>query len=162
MAGWALGHMVPMTTYATPTRQTNPNLLLDPLTYWRVSAFALSAVAILGIVLASISGGGADSTKDQALAFHGNHGLGLTWTHNAVHVVLAIAAFVFGFGNLSAGVTRTAAIVFGFVYVALGVVGFLLTNPLGAGLALNLGITLNAVHLLLGAWALAAGFAARY
>ena len=151
-----------MTTYATPTRQTNANILLDPLTYWRVSAFALSAVAILGIVLASISGGGAESTKDQALAFHSNHGLGLTWTHNVVHVVLAIAAFVFGFGNLSAGVTRTFAIVFGFVYVALGVVGFLLSNPLGTGLALNLGVSLNVVHLLLGSWALTAGFAARY
>jgi hypothetical protein len=150
-----------MTTYAT-ARPTNQNLFLDPKVYWRVSAFALSAVAILGIVLASISGGGGESTKDQALAFHGNHGLGLTWTHNIVHVVLALAAFVFGFANLSPGVTKTFAIIFGFVYVALGVVGFLLSNPLGTGLALNLGVSLNVVHLLLGAWALAAGFGSRY
>jgi hypothetical protein len=76
--------------------------------------------------------------------------------------VLALAAFVFGFGNLSPGVTKTFAIVFGFVYVGLGVVGFLLSNPLGTGLALNLGFSLNAVHLLLGAWALTAGFGSRY
>lgn len=150
-----------MTTYAT-ARPTNQNFILDPKVYWRVSAFALSAVAILGIVLASISGGGHESSHDQALAFGGNHGLGLTWTHNAVHVVLALAAFVFGFGNLSPGVTKTFAIVFGFVYVGLGVVGFLFSNPLGTGLALNLGFSLNAVHLLLGAWALTAGFGSRY
>lgn len=158
---WGLGHTMP--TYAnanaSPVRQ---NFVLDPKVYWRVSAFALSAVAILGIVLASISGGGAESTKDQALAFHSEHGLGLTWTHNVVHVVLAIAAFVFGFANLSPGITKTFAIIFGFVYAGLGIVGFLFSNPLGSDLALNLGFSLNAVHLLLGAWALTAGFAARY
>jgi hypothetical protein len=150
-----------MTNYAN-ARPTPRNFILDPVVYWRVSAFALSAVAILGIVLASISGGGAESTQDQALAFHGNHGLGLTWTHNVLHVVLAIAAFVFGFANLSPAITRTFAILFGFVYAGLGVLGFLLSNPLGEGLALNLGVSLNAVHLLIGAWALTAGFAARY
>jgi hypothetical protein len=148
------------TAYATRTPTTNP--ILDPVTYWRVSAFALTAVALLGVVFALMSGGGHESTKDQMLAFDGNHGLGLTWTHTAVHFVLAGAAFLFGFGNLAPNVTRTFAILFGFVYAGLGVVGFLFANPLGDGLALNLGFSLNAVHLLLGAWALAAGFGARY
>lgn len=152
--------MANQTAYATRQPTTNP--FLDPVVYWRLSAFALTAVAVLGVVLAAISGGGHESTKDQMLAFGSNHGLGLTWTHTIVHFVLAAAAFVFGFGNLSPGVTRTFAIVFGFVYAGLGIVGFLLANPLGQGLALNLGASLNAVHLLLGALALTAGFGARY
>lgn len=152
---------------ATPTpnayaRPTSTNPILDPLIYWRVSAFALTAVAILGIVLASISGGGHQTSENQLLAFDSNHGLGLTWTHNVVHVVLAAAAFIFGFANVPGRVVKTFAIVFGFVYVGLGIVGFLLSNPLGTGLALNLGASLNAVHLLLGAWALTAGFGSRY
>lgn len=150
-----------MSDYARPTNATNP--ILDPVVYWRVSAFALSAVAILGIVLASISGGDAEGAQDQALAFHGTHGLGFTWTHNVLHVVLALAAFVFGFANLPGRAVKAFAIVFGVVYAGLGVLGFLLTNPLGDGaLALNLGVGLNVVHLLIGAWALAAGLAARY
>ena len=150
-----------MSDYARPTNTTNP--ILDPVVYWRVSAFALAAVAILGIVLASIAGGDAEGAQDQALAFHSTHGLGFTWTHNVLHVVLAIAAFVFGFANLPGRVTKAFAIIFGVVYAGLGVLGFLLTNPLGAGaLALNLGISLNVVHILIGAWALTAGVAARY
>ena len=149
-----------MSEYARPTNTTNP--ILDPVIYWRVTAFALTAVALLGIVLASIYGGGAETTKDQILAFDGHHGLGLTWTHNVVHVVLALAAFVFGFANVPGNVAKTFAILFGFVYAVLGVVGFLFTNPLGDGLALNLGASLNAVHLLIGGWALVAGLGARY
>ena len=149
-----------MSEYARPTNTTNP--VLDPVIYWRVSAFALTAVALLGIVLASIYGGTATTAKEQILAFDSHHGLGLTWTHNVVHVVLALAAFVFGFANVPGNVAKTFAILFGFVYAALGVVGFLFSNPLGDGLALNLGVSLNAVHLLIGGWALVAGFGARY
>ena len=153
-----------MSEYARHSRPasatTNP--ILDPLVYWRVSAFALTLVALLGIVLASLAGGDAEGTKDQALAFGGHHGLGLTWTHNVLHVVLALAAFVFGFAPLPLRAAKVAAIVFGVVYAGLGVLGFFLANPLGEGLALNLGVTLNAVHLLIGGWALVAGFGARY
>ena len=149
-----------MSDYARPTNTTNP--VLDPVIYWRVSAFALTAVALLGLVLASIYGGGAESTKDQALAFDSHHGLGLTWTHNIVHVVLALAAFVFGFANVPGNVAKVVAILFGVVYTGLGVVGFLFTNPLGDGLALNLGVSLNVVHLLIGGWALLAGVVAKY
>jgi hypothetical protein len=150
-----------MSDYARPSNTTN--LILDPVVYWRVSAFALTAVAILGIVLATISGGDAEGAQHQALAFDGTHGLGFTWAHNVVHVVLALAAFVFGFADLPGRIVKTFAIVFGFVYAGLGVLGFLLTNPLGDGaLALNLGVALNTVHLLIGAWALTAGFTARY
>jgi hypothetical protein len=149
-----------MSEYVRPSNTTNP--ILDPILYWRVSALALTAVAILGIVMASIYGGGEATAKDQLFAFHGEHALGFTWTHNVIHVVLAVAAFVFGFANVPARVAKVAAIVFGVVYGGLGIVGFLYTNPLGDGLALNLGYTLNAVHLLLAAWALLAGFGAKY
>lgn len=149
-----------MSDYARPTNTTNP--VLDPVLYWRVSAFALTAVALLGIVLASIYGGGVESTKEQALAFGSPHGLGLTWTHSVIHVVLALAAFVFGFANVPGNVAKAFAILFGVVYSALGVVGFLFSNPLGDGLALNLGISLNVVHLLIGGWALIAGCGAKY
>jgi hypothetical protein len=97
--------------------------------------------------VASISGGDAEGTQEQALAFHGTHGLGFTWTHNILHVVLALAAFVFGFANLPGRLTKAFAIIFGVVYAGLGVLGFLLTNV---------------VHILIGAWALTAGHAARY
>lgn len=149
-----------MSEYARPTNTTNP--VMDPVLYFRVAAYGLTAVAILGIVFASLWGGGETSTKTQILAFDSNHFLGLTWTHNIVHVILALACFVFGFANMPANIVKTFAIVFGFVYAGLGVVGFLLTNPLGDAMALNLGASLNAVHLLLGAWALVAGFGARY
>lgn len=149
-----------MPDYARPTNTTNP--LLDPVLYWRVSAFALTLVSLVGIVFAVLDGGGARGAEDQPLAFGGHHGLGLTWTHNVVHIVLALAAFVLGFANVPGNVARVAAIVFGVVYGALGVVGFLWTNPLGDTLALNLGYTLNGVHLALGGWALLAGFVARY
>lgn len=150
-----------MSDYARPTNTTNP--VLDPVVYWRVSAFALAAVAILGIVLASISGGDAAGAQHQALAFDSTHGLGFTWTHNVLHVVLAAAAFLFGFASLPGRVVKAFAIIFGVVYAGLGVLGFLLTNPLGDGaLALNLGVSLNVVHILIGAWALTAGLAAKY
>lgn len=149
-----------MSEYARPTNTSNP--VLDPVLYWRLSAIALTLVALLGIVLAAMAGGDAESTQDQALAFGGHHGLGLTWTHNVLHVVLALAAFVFGFAPLPVRAVKVAAIVFGFVYAGLGILGFFLTNPLGEGLALNLGISLNVVHLLIGGWALLAGFGARY
>ena len=150
-----------MSDYATPTNTTNP--LLDPVIYWRVNAFALTAVALLGIILAAISGGGHETAKDQALAFDSTHGLGLTWTHNVVHVVLALAAFVFGFSGMPGRVVKVFAIIFGVVYLGLGVLGFIVSNPLGSGaLALNLGVTLNVVHILLGGWALTAGLAAKY
>lgn len=147
------------TSYARPS---NPNMLLDPLVYWRVSAFALTAVALLGILMAALFGGGHNSAHDQPLAFDGNQVLGLTWTHNIVHVVLAAAAFVFGFANLPGKAVKTFAILFGFVYLGLGILGFIVANPLGTGLALNLGAALNVTHILLGGWALTAGFAARY
>ena len=134
-----------MTDYATPTTTRNP--VMDPTVYWRISAFALTAVALLGIVL---------NAMDQG-ALLGANFLAFDWSHNILHVVLAGAAFLFGFGNLPANLVRTFTIVFGVVYGGLGVLGFFVTEV--GPIHLELGE--NLVHLLLGAWGLVAGFGSK-
>lgn len=135
-----------MSEYATPTNTTNP--IMDPVLYWRVSAFALTAVALLGIILNAIG-------QENLL---GENFLAFDWTHNILHVVLAIAAFIFGFASLGGKVVKTFAIVFGFVYGGLGVLGFFV-HSVGP---IHLELGENLVHLLLGAWALLCGFGAKY
>ena len=134
-----------MSELATPTTTRNP--MIDPAVYWRVSAFALTAVALLGIVLTAM---------DQATLL-GSDFLAFDWSHNVLHVVLAGAAFLFGFANLPARLVRTFAIVFGFVYGGLGVLGFFVAD-LGIS---HLELGENLVHLALGAWGLVAGFGSR-
>lgn len=140
-----------MSEYATvPTNTNNP--ILNPRTYWRVSAFALTAVALLGIVVNAITG--------EVAGIPGF--LEFDWAHNILHVVLAAAAFIFGFGNIPGRVSKVFAIIFGFVYMGLGILGLTmgLTGDVLGIIGLELGE--NLVHVLLGAWALAAGFGARY
>lgn len=136
-----------MTETATVAYQDS-NPILNPVMYWRVSAIALTAVALLGFALNAMGQG----------ALLGEHFLAFDLTHNILHAVLAGAAFVFGFGNLGAGITKTFAIVFGFVYAGLGLTGFFVSDigPLGLELGENL------LHVLIGAWALTAGFGAKY
>lgn len=134
-----------MSDYATSTTTRNP--VTDPGVYWRLSAFALTAVALLGIVLNAMGQG--DLLGADFLAFD--------WGHNILHVVLAGAAFLFGFGNLPTRLVRTFAIVFGVVYAGLGVVGFFV-NEVGP---IHLELGENLVHLLLGAWGLVAGFGSK-
>lgn len=134
-----------MSDYATSTSARNP--VMNPTVYWRVSAFALTAVALLGIVLNAMNEG----------ALLGANFLAFDWSHNILHVVLAGAAFLFGFGNLPTKLVRTFAIVFGFVYAGLGVLGFMVAEV--GPIHLELGE--NLVHLLLGAWGLVAGFGSR-
>ena len=137
-----------MSEYATPINTTNP--ILNPRTYWRVSAFALTAVALLGIIVNAITGEVAGIPSF----------LEFDWAHNILHVVLAAAAFVFGFGNIPGNVSKVFAIVFGFVYMGLGILGLAMgmTSELFGLIGLELGE--NLVHVLLGGWALAAGFTA--
>lgn len=134
-----------MSDYATSTTTRNP--VMDPTVYWRVSAFALTAVALLGIVL---------NAMDQGTLL-GADFLAFDWGHNILHVVLAGAAFLFGFGNLPARLVRTFAIVFGVVYAGLGVLGFFVTEV--GPIHLELGE--NLVHLLLGGWGLLAGLGSK-
>jgi len=131
---------VPMSEYATLPDTTR--LLLEPRTYWRISAFALAATALLGIVLNAIGQG---ALLAPFLAFD--------WTHNVVHAALAGAAFLFGFGRVPATAVRAFAVVFGIVYGALGILGLFVAD-LGI---LHLELGENLVHIVLSAWALAAG-----
>lgn len=132
-------------TASTAFQGTNP--LINPVMYWRVTGFALAAIALLGIIMSIANDG----------AFISGF-LEFDWGHNIVHVVLAAAAFIFGFAPVSPAIAKTFAIVFGFVYLALGVLGFFVSD-LGI-LQLELGE--NLVHILIAAWALTAGFLADY
>ena len=134
-----------MSEPATLTGSRSP--MLDPTLYWRISAFALTAVALLGIVLTAM---------DQA-GLLGGAFLAFDWSHNVLHVVLAGAAFLFGFANLPARLVRSFAIGFGFVYGGLGVLGFFVAD-LGV---VHLELGENLVHLALGAWGLIAGFGSK-
>ena len=140
-----------MSEYATQ-QPTHSNPILNPRMYWRVSAFALTGVALLGIVVNAVTG---EVTGIPSF-------LEFDWAHNILHVVLAAAAFVFGFGNISPAVSRTFAIVFGFVYMGLGILGLAMGTSSELFGLIGLEIGENLIHVVLGAWALAAGFGARY
>ena len=136
---------MPETTTSTATTTQNP--VMDPVVYWRVSAFALAAVALLGIVLSTT--GNADILGKGFLAFD--------WSHTILHVILAAAAFLFGFAALPARMVKAFALVFGVVYAGLGVLGFV-TVELGP---MHLEVGENVIHLALGAWGLLAGIAGK-
>jgi hypothetical protein len=138
-----------MSEYATSNRTLNPFTAGG---YFRLTSIVLALVGVLGIVLAAMS-------KSHALDFGMSPGfLTLTYTHSIVHLVLAAVAALLGFGSAAPNVVKTMAIVIGAVYVVLGIVGFMVTNPLGTTLDLQLGLGGNLVHLLLGALGLVAGF----
>jgi len=126
--------------------------------YWKTSAIALAAVAILGIALNLIGGNFAYTPNiafmESVLVFD--------WTHNVVHVLLAGVAGAFGFGDFDAELSANVAKVVGIVYIALGVVGFIpaVTDLLQSLLGLGLEAGENVIHLALGAWGTYAGFSA--
>lgn len=134
---------------ATPTRMrttTSPAATL----YWRVSGVALAATAVLGILLNAV--GQADVLGAGFLAFD--------WTHNIVHVLLAVVALGIGFSTVEASLSKNLAKVVGIVYLGLGVVGFLpgIVDALDSMLGLHLELGENLVHLVIGAWGVYAGF----
>lgn len=119
------------------------NPILDTRKYALISGFAVGTIGILGIVLNLI--GKPDLLGADFLAFD--------WTHNIVHLVLAMAGTFVGF-DLAPKFCNLYAKGFGIVYVGLGVVGFF-----AADLAiLHLELGENIVHILIGVWGLAAGF----
>jgi hypothetical protein len=88
-------------------------------------------------------------------------GAHLNGTHNLVHLVSGALALYFGFaGSLSAA--RLFCIVFGVVYLLLGVCGFLLGTGEGRMLAIDdllmLGTMDHVIHVLLGLVFLIGGF----
>ena len=95
--------------------------------------------------------------------FLGTH---LSLTHNLVHLISGAIALYFGFAG-TLGAARMFCIVFGVVYLLLGVCGFLLGSGPDrmfealASLGLHLGTMDHVVHILLGIVFLAGGFLTR-
>jgi hypothetical protein len=92
-------------------------------------------------------------------------GMHLSGFHNIIHLISAALALYFGFAA-SPGAARTFSLVFGAVYLLLGVLGFIAPGPVVAllqahhapGGLRNLAAD-NIVHMLLGAVFLIAGLA---
>lgn len=88
-------------------------------------------------------------------------GAHLTPPHNLVHIISGVIALYFGFAGTMSG-ARGFCLVFGIVYLALGLLGLVMGNP-AAGREwhvgpLVLGTVDHGIHLLLGAIFLAGGF----
>lgn len=140
----------PAQPYTPPSKKHTPPAL-DPVVVFRISAWILGLVALVGLVSATLP---QTKVNDQ---FLGGVGLQFTWGHNVLHILLAAAAALFGYAVLEPRLVKSMAIVVGSVYLVLGVLGFFWLNWPADETVLALTPTLNAVHLLLGAWALAAG-----
>lgn len=141
-----------MPEYATPTNVTFP--LLDPGFVWRVSAFLLTAIALFGVIALAVGAGDVLSFSKMGIVF--------TWPHTVLHIVLAIAAYIFGFSSLPGGVVKVFALVFGLVYAALGVVGFFMFQATEGDTLLALTLGVNIVHIVLGLLYIVSGLAAKY
>ena len=128
--------------------QSMDNPIKSAKTYALISGLALGATALLGIVMEFVNKG---SLGIDAL-------LKFDWTHDVLHVVLAIAALAAA--TVSSGsYARVYARIFGAVYLLLGVFGwFSFTNSALKPLGLHLETLENVIHLVIGAWGLAAGF----
>lgn len=134
---------------ATATASRNTSSTTNVGVYWKVSGVALAAVAALGILLNAIGQGG---LLGGFLSFD--------WTHNIVHVLLAVVALGIGFSTVEASLSKNLAKVVGIVYLGLGVVGFLpgIVDAVDSLLGLHLELGENLVHLVIGAWGVYAGF----
>lgn len=80
--------------------------------------------------------------------------------HNVVHIVSGVIALYFGFAGTLSG-AKTFALVFGVVYLALGILGLVFGGAPPERMwvvgPLHLGTADHAIHLLLGAGFLAGG-----
>jgi len=137
------------------------NPLLNPKNYAKITGLALAATAVLGIALSSMGTNGEyglfcnspSATTCEGDASHKSF-LGFDWTHNIVHVVLASIALLVGFAGFGVNYARPYAQVFGAIYTALGITGFIVSD-LGI---LHLEVGENLVHLAVGGYGLLAGF----
>jgi len=87
-------------------------------------------------------------------------GAHLTPPHNLVHIVSGVIALYFGFAGTLSG-ARAFSLIFGVVYLGLGILGLVLGNPAMERMwhigPLELGFVDHGIHLILGAAFLAAG-----
>ncbi|HKZ03559.1 MAG TPA: DUF4383 domain-containing protein [Pyrinomonadaceae bacterium] len=113
---------------------------------------AKTVCKVLGVVFLIV--GVAGFAKADLLGAH------LTPPHNLVHIVSGVIALYFGFAGSLSG-ARGFALVFGIVYLALGILGLVLGDPAMAREwhvgPLMLGFVDHGIHLLLGVAFLAAG-----
>ena len=113
---------------------------------------AKTVCKVLGVVFLLV--GVAGFAKSDLLGAH------LTPPHNLVHIVSGVIALYFGFAGSLSG-ARGFALVFGVVYLALGILGLVLGDPAMAREwnvgPLMLGFVDHGIHLILGVAFLAAG-----
>ena len=115
---------------------------------------AKTVCKVLGVVFLIV--GVAGFAKADLLGAH------LSPLHNLIHIVSGVIALYFGFAGSLSG-ARGFALVFGIVYLALGILGLVLGDAERArewpvpGLPLVLGFVDHGIHLLLGVAFLAAG-----
>jgi hypothetical protein len=86
-------------------------------------------------------------------------GAHLDATHNVVHIVSGVVALYFGFAGTLSG-AKTFCLVFGIVYLALGILGLAFGAPpdrLWMVGPLHFGTSDHAIHILLGVLFLAGG-----
>ncbi|HKV37000.1 MAG TPA: DUF4383 domain-containing protein [Pyrinomonadaceae bacterium] len=87
-------------------------------------------------------------------------GAHLTPPHNVVHIVSGVIALYFGFAGSLSG-AKAFSLVFGIVYLALGILGLALGNPESDRMwmvgPLHFGTADHAIHILLGVLFLAGG-----
>ena len=87
-------------------------------------------------------------------------GAHLTPPHNVVHIVTGVIALYFGFAGSLSG-AKAFSLVFGIVYLALGILGLTLGNPENDRMwmvgPLHFGTSDHAIHILLGVLFLAGG-----
>lgn len=138
------------------TSDSTDNPIANVNIYWKVSALALTAVALLGLTINAIGGNNAYIPNAEVMESI----LVFDWTHNVVHVLLAGVAAAFGFGSLNEKLSINAARTIGVVYIALGVVGFVppVVEALDSLIGLSLEAGENIIHLTLGVWGAYAGF----
>jgi hypothetical protein len=86
-------------------------------------------------------------------------GAHLDSTHNVVHIVTGVIALYFGFAGSLSG-AKAFSLVFGVVYLALGILGLVLGTPperMWMVGPLHFGTSDHAIHILLGILLLAGG-----
>lgn len=106
---------------------------------------------ILGVVFLLV--GVAGFAAPRLLGAH------LDATHNVVHIVSGVVALYFGFAGSLSG-AKAFCLVFGVVYLALGILGLVLGTPperMWMVGPLHLGTSDHAIHILLGILFLAGG-----
>jgi len=81
-------------------------------------------------------------------------GLQFTTLHNVIHLLTGVIGVGTGLSK-SANAPRVFAQVFGVIYTLVAILGFANIDPLELGLTLEY----NIIHLVIGLWGLAAGFA---